>query len=269
MGASEKISEKGMDEKIRDEMTKNSIQPFRDNFFSSFIHRIIIKMRNYAPVALIKSCKGIVGKSIVFDASSSYDANGDALQYRWDFDNDGIYDTPWMALPRIAHTYHTPYNGFVRLQVSDGKFTDECIARVVIKNAAKGDVDQSQEKADDFVKIYGNKKYAQSLKPSMIGLEGFDILVERKGIASYDNIFSVIERMLFKIFRFGEINQFFVGDLVVGLYSDLSYSGKIVEKVFSPQDISRSRSWIHIDFETELDPRETYYIVVYQTGGSE
>ena len=65
------------------------------------------------------------------------------------------------------------------------------------------------------------------------------------------------------------VTNFFVGDLVVGLYSSLDYSGKIMEKVFSPQDISRSRSWIHIDFETELDPRETYYIVVYQTGGSE
>ncbi|MCD6223048.1 MAG: PKD domain-containing protein, partial [Thermoplasmata archaeon] len=267
--ASEKISGKGMDEKIMDEMTKNSMQHFGSNFFSSFIHRIIIKMKNYAPVALMKSCEGIVGKSIVFDASSSYDVNGDALQYRWDFDNDGVYDTPWMALPRIAHTYSMPYNGFVRLQVSDGKFTDECIARVMVTDAAKGDVDQSQEKADDFVKIYGDKKYAQSFKPSMIGFEGFDILIERKGVASYDNIFSVIGRMLSKIFRFGETNQFFVGDLVVGLYRSLSYSGKIMEKVFSPQDISRARSWIHIDFETELDPRETYYIVVYQTGGSE
>ncbi|MCD6222543.1 MAG: hypothetical protein J7K12_02520, partial [Thermoplasmata archaeon] len=254
----------------KNSMKENDMQGFTSNFFSSFIHRIIIKMRNYSPVAILDgSYEGRIGEPIIFDASASYDPNGDKLYYRWDFDNDGIYDTPWMMSPEIAHTYHTPYNGFVRLQVSDGKFTDECIARVVIKNAAKGEVDQSQEKADDFVKIYGNKKYAQSFKPSMIGLEGFDILIERKGIASYDNIFSVIGRMLSKIFRFGETNQFFVGDLVVGLYSSLSHSGKIVEKVFSPQDISRSRSWIRIDFETELDPRETYYIVVYQTGGSE
>jgi len=36
---------------------------------------------NYSPVALMKEyCyEGIVGKAIVFDASSSYDPNGDAL----------------------------------------------------------------------------------------------------------------------------------------------------------------------------------------------
>ena len=193
------------------------------------------------------------------------------------------------------------YEGYVGLQVKDERgATDECIARVIIKNAVAspitGDVDQSQEKADDFVKIYGDKKYAQSFKPGMIGFEGFDILIERKGIASYEsnsrmgNALHRIGKILSRFFGIGKgsmvsalttriktsksssnagVTSFFVGDLVVGLYSSLDYSGKIMEKVFSAQDISRSRSWIHIDFETELDPRETYYIVVYQTGGSE
>ncbi|MCD6572582.1 MAG: PKD domain-containing protein, partial [Thermoplasmata archaeon] len=138
------MSEKGMDEKDKNNMKENEVQHFNDfrhSLFSNFIHRIFLKMKNYSPVALMNgNYEGMAGKSIVFDASSSYDVNGDALQYRWDFDNDGIYDTPWMMSPRIAHTYHTPYNGFVRLQVSDEKFTDECIARVMVTDAAKGDV---------------------------------------------------------------------------------------------------------------------------------
>ena len=267
-------NEKRMNEKDEKNMKENDMQHFNDfrqSLFFNFIYRIFVKMKNYAPVALTNgNYEGRISEPIIFDGSASYDANGDVLQYRWDFDNDGIYDTPWMTSPEAMHVYHSPYNGFVRLEVKDEHgLTDECIARVIIKDAATGDIDQKQEKADGYVKIYGDKKYAQSFKPSMVGFEGFDILVERKGIAGYDNIFSTIERMLSKIFRFGEINQFFVGDLVVGLYSDLSYNGKIMEKVFSPQNISRTATWIHIDFETELDPRETYYIVVYQTGGSE
>ncbi|MCD6222746.1 MAG: PKD domain-containing protein, partial [Thermoplasmata archaeon] len=114
-------NEKRMNERYANSVKENDMQHFNDfhhSFFSDFIHRIFMKMKNYAPIALMKSCEGIAGKSIVFDASSSYDANGDALQYRWDFDNDGMYDTKWLSSPTITYAYNKPYNGYVKLQVS-------------------------------------------------------------------------------------------------------------------------------------------------------
>jgi len=231
-------------------------------------------MKNYAPVALMNGrYEGIAGKAIVFDASSSYDPNGDALQYRWDFDNDGVYDTPWMASPRIRYVYHTPYNGFVRVEVSDGKFTDECIARVFIKNTATapitGEIDQSQEKADGYVKIYQQYWYAQGFKPSMCGLDGIDLLIARHGIAINEILLGIL-KIIFGFLNI-DISNLFLGKLTVAIYKDLEDvkdGNAICSKVFSANEIDRQMKWIHIDFNKKLKWNRTYYIVVYQDRGN-
>ena len=93
-------NEKRMNEKDENSMNGNGMQHFNDfhhSFFSDFIHKFLIKMKNYAPVALINgSYEGRIGEPIIFDASSSYDPNGDRIYYRWDFNNDGTYDTKWL-----------------------------------------------------------------------------------------------------------------------------------------------------------------------------
>ncbi len=255
-----------------------NIQHSFHSIFSDFIYRFIIKMRNYAPVALMKKYyyDGIAGKEIVFDASSSYDPNGDKLYYRWDFDNDGVYDTPWLSSPKIRHVYENAYDGYAKLQVSDGKATDECIARVIIKNTASitGEVDQSQEKSDGYVKIYEDKFFAQSFKPSVCGIDRIDLLIARKGILSSKNTMSKVFSRLFRNVR---VTSIFLGDLIVGIYGKLGdiFTDKevreslVFETRISPDRIGRTATWIHIDLDAELFCNRTYYIVVYQDGGNQ
>ena len=278
--------------------------PFH-SIISDFIYRIFIKMKNYPPVALMKEyCyEGIVGKAIVFDASSSYDPNGDALQYRWDFNNDGVWDTKWLTIPKVKHVYEDVYDGYGKLQVSDGKATDECLFIVVIKNAATapitGEVDQSQENMDGYVKIYGTYRYAQTFIPSKLMLKGIDIYVARKGFASSESkgtskLLTILsERFRNIISRFfptmkasilsgvkrinvgkssanAGVQSMFLSDLSVYLFeggpdTELHY---IASFTISPRDVSKSGGWIHLDITEELKWNTTYTIQLFQNGGN-
>ena len=62
---------------------------------------------------------GDPGVPISFDASGSSDPNGDALQYQWDWDNDGNYDTGWLNSPYIDHTFYDSGTITVKLQVRE------------------------------------------------------------------------------------------------------------------------------------------------------
>jgi PKD repeat protein len=80
---------------------------------------------------------GNEGSPVIFDASGSSDPEGDVLQYRWDFDNNGTWDTVWMDSPTASHTYCDNYIGFVTLEVRDGLgFTDTATAAVTVSNVA-------------------------------------------------------------------------------------------------------------------------------------
>jgi len=65
------------------------------------------------------SYQGRVGKEIIFDASLSFDPDGNIAGYRWDWTDDGIWDTAWLSDPVISHIYYTSFHGKVKLQVKD------------------------------------------------------------------------------------------------------------------------------------------------------
>ncbi len=44
---------------------------------------------------------------------------GYIIEYRWDFENDGLFDTEWMKEILITHSYSTPGNYTIKLQVKD------------------------------------------------------------------------------------------------------------------------------------------------------
>jgi len=76
------------------------------------------------------------GTPVGLDAHLSSDPDGDTLQYRWDLDNDGTWDTGWLTNDVFDHTWHDDWSGTVKLEVSDGTDTDTDTASVTINNEA-------------------------------------------------------------------------------------------------------------------------------------
>ncbi|HTD81211.1 MAG TPA: PKD domain-containing protein, partial [Thermoplasmata archaeon] len=80
---------------------------------------------NNAPTAALSSpVTGVEGTPITFDASASSDVDGDALQYRWDYQSDGTWDTGFNASaisPPV--TFGDDATGTVTVEVSDGDLT--------------------------------------------------------------------------------------------------------------------------------------------------
>ena len=79
---------------------------------------------------------GNEGVPILLDASGSSDADEDSLQFRWDFDSDGVWDTGWSASVAYAKTWYDEYSGEVVLQVYDGHLLDTGTTWVTVNNVA-------------------------------------------------------------------------------------------------------------------------------------
>ncbi|MCX6665860.1 MAG: PKD domain-containing protein [Euryarchaeota archaeon] len=72
------------------------------------------------PVANISGPKeGYVNETLFFSAHYSYDPDGYITAYRWDFTNDGLFDTPWTKDVITTTCYTTPGNYTIKLQVND------------------------------------------------------------------------------------------------------------------------------------------------------
>lgn len=56
------------------------------------------------------------GSAIEFDASNSSCPKGSALEYRWDFENDGTWDTNWSSEPTATYTYFDDFVGEVAVE---------------------------------------------------------------------------------------------------------------------------------------------------------
>ena len=54
-----------------------------------------IEGENNPPIAQANPAEGFEGNPIFLNGFHSYDPDGDPLQYRWDFENDGVWDTDW------------------------------------------------------------------------------------------------------------------------------------------------------------------------------
>jgi len=75
---------------------------------------------NIPPVANITGPRiGYVNQSLIFSAHYSYDPDGILIEYRWDFENDGLFDTEWTKEILITHSYFNPGNYTIKLQVKD------------------------------------------------------------------------------------------------------------------------------------------------------
>ncbi len=72
-----------------------------------------------------------VGQTVTFDASCSENI----ITYRWDFNNDGIFDTGGADKEIVEYTYYTPIPHTIKLQVENPNGEDETTDMVIITEA--------------------------------------------------------------------------------------------------------------------------------------
>ena len=90
--------------------------------------------KNISPTAVLKAPKkGYINQKITFDASGSNDSDGYVQYYRWDFTNNGKWDTNWIEEAVITYIYTNSGNYSVRLQIKDnGGSTDTATTIITI-----------------------------------------------------------------------------------------------------------------------------------------
>lgn len=76
------------------------------------------------------------GIAVNFDGSASTDADDDPLQYRWDFENDLLWDTSWLSNPFATFVWYDDHTGDASLEVTDGGLNSFDVAEVKVLNAS-------------------------------------------------------------------------------------------------------------------------------------
>jgi len=85
-----------------------------------FTTKYINSIPNIKPIAKITGPnQGYVNQTLIFYAYDSYDPDGRITGYRWDFNNDGLFDTDWSDEIYIIRKYSKPGNYTIKLQVKD------------------------------------------------------------------------------------------------------------------------------------------------------
>jgi PKD repeat protein len=81
---------------------------------------VIPPILNQPPIANITgSLLGYVNQTLIFSANYSFDPDGIITHYRWDFDNNGLFDIDWIEDVLVTHSYNKAGNYTVKLQVRD------------------------------------------------------------------------------------------------------------------------------------------------------
>lgn len=83
-----------------------------------------------------------VNQAVILDASKSKDTDGTIVGYRWDWTNDGTWDTDWVSSPTISHIYTQAGSFTVKLQVRD--------------NASATAVDTANVTVEQYLIIYAS-----------------------------------------------------------------------------------------------------------------
>ena len=76
------------------------------------------------------------GTPVSFDASGSVDAESDTIYYRWDFEEDGTWDTGWSLSSSSSYTWWDDYAGDAELQILADQLYDVDQTTVIVNNVA-------------------------------------------------------------------------------------------------------------------------------------
>ncbi len=80
--------------------------------------------------------QGKADQPITFDAVGSFDFDGAITYYRWDWTNDGTWDTGWLSFPLMNHSYPISGSYTVKVEVKDEDGgTSSDTATVTISNS--------------------------------------------------------------------------------------------------------------------------------------
>ena len=96
----------------------------------------IIVKKNSTPTAqfTVDPSRGTTLTTFTVDASSSFDSEGyniDSLEFRWDWENDGTWDTDYSSAKTDSHKYQSNGTYLIRLEVIDaGGMTDSTTNQV-------------------------------------------------------------------------------------------------------------------------------------------
>ena len=112
-----------------------------------------------------------VNNAITFDGSGSSDTDGTIAGYRWDWTNDGTYDTDWLSSATTTHSYSSVGTYTVKLEVKDDDgATDNDTATATI--TSEGEAIPTAE-ANGPYSGYVNHPISFSSAGSVGGSEGF------------------------------------------------------------------------------------------------
>jgi subtilisin-like proprotein convertase family protein len=91
-----------------------------------------VRITNRAPIAsFVPPAPAVVGQPGTFDASGSSDPDGRVVDYAWDFDGDGTYETPGGASPTISKVFALAGTYVVGLRVTDNDGATATTTRTV------------------------------------------------------------------------------------------------------------------------------------------
>jgi PKD repeat protein len=105
-----------------------------DGATDNFAQSIGMGAVQQAPVALFTFAPGapVVGQSVAFNASTSYDPDGNIVSYAWDLDGNGVDDA---FTPTVNATYNSAGVAMVRLTVLDNSGLSSTSTQAVVITA--------------------------------------------------------------------------------------------------------------------------------------
>jgi plastocyanin len=118
-----------------------------------------VKPSNQPPVAAADGpYTANEGATITLDASGSADPDGDPLQYRWDTDNNGTWDTSWSSSPTSALVRGDDYTGTAKVEVMDpAGLTAQATTAVTFVNVAPAAHIDNVNQPNPYLIFSGNK----------------------------------------------------------------------------------------------------------------
>jgi len=88
---------------------------FRRMVIVTYMNRNLVADFTWSPA------DGTTADLITLDASASHDPDdaSNTFTYRWDFENDGAFDTEYLSIPQVQHQFFTEGTQAVKLEIKD------------------------------------------------------------------------------------------------------------------------------------------------------